>query len=468
VTVGRNWQDRVVTPVVTVEEMRAIDAAAVVPTPVLVERAGWAVARAALELMGGGYGRRVLVLAGPGNNGADGRVAARRLRRRGVTAEVIDVADAPASLPPADLVIDAAFGTGLTREYVAPDPGRSPVLAVDIPSGIDGDTGALLGRPMTATRTVTFAAWKAGLLLGAGPAHAGDVEVVDIGLDVSRATVHVLDDEAVAAMLPARPRDAHKWNAAVLVVAGSTGMTGAAAMAAAAAQRAGAGMVQLAVPGVPGGIGPVEAVSLAVDESRWAAQLLDDEVVDLDRSGAAVVGPGLGTSMATRHQIRRFVADAPLPLVVDGDGLTALGGDAATVLAGRRAATVLTPHDGELARLTGAGPAEDRIGLVRRLASSTGSVVLAKGPTTVVAEPGGAVRLVTTGDARLATAGTGDVLSGIIAALLAGGLDGFDAASSGAHLHGTAGRLGPAPGTIATDVIAALPAAMRLVQRGAS
>jgi hydroxyethylthiazole kinase-like uncharacterized protein yjeF len=454
----------VVEPVVTVEEMRAIDATAPAPTETLIERAGSAVARAALEMMGGGYGRRVVVVAGPGHNGADGRVAARMLRRRGASTVVFDVDDAPATLPPADLVIDASFGTGLTRDHLAPDPGGSPVLAVDIPSGIHGDTGEVLGRPMTATRTVTFAAWKPGLLLGAGPAHAGRVDVVDIGLDASRATIHMVDDGAAGALLPTRARDAHKWDAAVLVVAGSPGMTGAAAMAAAAAQRAGAGMVQLAVPGVASDIGPVEAVRIAIEESRWASQLLDGEVVDLDRLDAAVVGPGLGTPMATRHQIRRFLADATLPLVVDGDGLTALGADAPTVLAGRRAATVLTPHDGELARLTGARPGPDRLAVVRELASATGAVVLAKGPTTVVAEPGGAVRLVTAGDARLATAGTGDVLSGIIAALLAAGLPAFDAASVGAHLHGTAGGLGPDPGTIATDLVAALPVAMRLLR----
>ena len=448
-------------PVVTVEEMRTIDAAAPDPTEVLVERAGWAVARAALDLLGGGYGRRGVVVAGPGNNGADGRAAARRLRRRGASVVVFSAEESPSVLPAADLVVDAAFGTGLTREYVAPDPGRCPVLAVDIPSGIHGDTGVLLGRPMTATRTVTFAAWTPGLLLGAGPSHAGQVDVVDIGLEVSGATIHVVDDVTAAAMLPTRARDAHKWDAAVLVVAGSTGMTGAATMAAAAAQRAGAGMVQLAVPGVPGGVGPVESVAVAVEESRWAGQLLDDDVVDLTRSRAAVVGPGLGTSMATRHQIRRFVADVRLPVVVDGDGLTALGTDAPTVLADRRDGTVLTPHDGEFSRLSGSRPGDNRIASVRQLASATGAVVLSKGPTTVVADPGGAVRLVNAGDARLATAGTGDVLSGIIAALLATGLDAFDAASVGAHLHGRAGAVGPGPGTIATDVIAALPAALR-------
>lgn len=448
-------------PVVTVEEMQAIDAAAPEPVDVLVARAGEAVARAALDMMGGAYGRRVVVVAGPGNNGADGRYAASWLERRGARAIVLDATAFDGQLPPADLVIDAAFGTGLSRDYIPPDPGDRPVLAVDIASGIHGDTGVTLGRPMRAARTVTFAALKPGLLLGDGPDHCGDVRVVDIGLDVSRASMHLVDDSGAAALLPERTRGAHKWNAAVLVVAGSPGMTGAAAMAAAAAQRAGAGMVQLVAPGVSGSFGPVEAVSVAVDEGRWASALLEDEVLDPDRIGAGVVGPGLGTAPATRHQIRRFAAGAPFPLVIDGDGLTALDGDAGTVLDPRRASTVLTPHDGEFARLAGNPPGDDRVGAARDLAATSGVVVLLKGPTTIVADPHGRVRLVTAGDSRLATAGTGDVLSGVIAALMATGVDAFDAAALGAHVHGVAGRLGPDPGTIASDVIAAIPAAMR-------
>lgn len=453
------------TPVVTVEEMAAIDAQAPEPVEVLIGRAGRAVAREALDMMGGGYGRRVVVVAGPGNNGADGRHAAAVLERRGARTVVLDATAGPGTMPTADLVIDAAFGTGLSRPYDAPDPGATPVLAVDIPSGIRGDTGAAIGRPVRATRTVTFAALKPGLLLGDGPSHCGEVVVADIGLDVSRATVHVVDDASAAARLPDRFRTAHKWEAAVLVVAGSPGMTGAASMAAAAAYRAGAGMVQLVAPGVTGAVGPVEAVSLALDEARWAAELLDDDAVDLGRVGAAVVGPGLGRSLATLHQIRTFVAGAPLPLVVDGDALTALGRDAAQVLRDRAYATVLTPHDGEFARLTGGPPGDDRLAAVRALAETTGAVVLLKGATTVVAAPDGAVRLVTAGDARLATAGTGDVLSGIVGALAARGLDGLDAAAVGAHLHGTAGRHTPAPGAIATDVIDAIPAAAGAILR---
>jgi len=446
-----------VLPVLTVDEVREVDAAAPDPLEVLVDRAGAAVARAALDLLGGAYGRRVVVLAGPGNNGADGRVAAQRLRRRGVRTIVIDLADAPSVLPEADLVIDAALGTGANRPYEAPDPGAAPVLAVDIPSGIAGDTGEVLGTPMRADLTLTFAALKPGLLLGDGPAHTGAVRIADIGLDVSRATVHLLDDASAAGLLPRRQVDAHKWRQAVLVVAGSPGMTGAASLAAEAAQRAGAGMVRLASPGAGHDADvPREVVTVEVDETRWARQLLDDP----GKVHALAVGPGLGTSLATRHQVRAMVAETDLPVVVDGDGLTALGLDAATVLAGRTAGTVLTPHDGELARLTGQPPSADRIGDVRALAERTKAVVLSKGPTTVIAAPDGRVRLVRAGDERLATAGTGDVLTGIVAAFLAAGLDPLDAAAVGAHVHGLAGRTAAPVGAVASDVVDGIPDAL--------
>lgn len=444
-------------PVVRIAEMQAIDADATEDVDVLIGRAGAAVARAALDLLGGSYGRTAVVLAGTGNNGADGRVAAERLRRRGVRVTVVELADAPAVLPEADLVIDAALGTGASRAHQAPDPGAALVLAVDIPSGIDGDTGTAVGSPMRADLTVTFAALKPGLLLGDGPAHTGAVRIADIGLDVSRARIHLLDDASAAALLPRRGSGAHKWHQAVLVVAGSPGMTGAASMAAEAAQRAGAGMVRLASPGAGHGPDvPREVVTLDLDDAGWADALLADP----GKVHAVAVGPGMGTAMATRHQIRTLVSGLDLPVVVDGDGLTALGADAAKVVAGRRAGTVLTPHDGEFARLAGHPPGADRIGDASRLAERTGAVVLLKGPTTVVAAPDGQVRLVRSGDDRLATAGTGDVLTGIVIALLAAGLDPLDAAAAGAHLHGLAGREAPRHGAVAGDVIDGIPAAL--------
>ncbi|WP_436793618.1 NAD(P)H-hydrate dehydratase [Actinospongicola halichondriae] len=446
-------------PVVRVAEMAAIDAEADDSVDVLIDRAGRATAHAARSMMGGSYGRRVVVLHGTGNNGADGRVAGRVLARRGVRVTEIDLATAPAVLPDCDLVIDAAVGTGCTRDFFAPDPGDAAVLAVDIPSGVHGDTGRAMGQPMRADETITFGAYKPGLVMGDGPRYAGIVRVADIGLDVQRSTIDLVDDAGSRALLPARDVSAHKWRQAVLVVAGSPGMTGAASMAAAAAQRAGAGMVRVAAPGVDESVGPVEAVSTAVDERAWAETLLDDH----ERFHAVAIGPGLGHSMVTRHQVRLFVGRTRKPVVIDGDGLTALGTDVADVLAGRAAPTVLTPHDGEFERLTGARPGDDRMSPAQELAVRAGVTVLLKGPTTVIAAPNGALRLVDRGDARLATAGTGDVLTGVVAAMLAAGLDGFDAAAVGAHVHATAGTFAPVVGAIASDVIDHLPEALAAI-----
>ena len=208
-----------------------MDAAAPEPLDVLIGRAGAAVAGEALDLLGGGYGRRVVVVAGKGNNGADGREAARLLRRRGAVVSVLDAADSPEMLPPADLVIDAAYGTGFRGSWDAPDPAGVPVLAVDIPSGVDATTGEADPRTLAAVRTITFASLKPGQLLGRGAELCGEVVVADIGLDASGARAWVLEDADVSERLPERPRDGHKWNAAVWVVAGSPGMTGAASLA---------------------------------------------------------------------------------------------------------------------------------------------------------------------------------------------------------------------------------------------
>ena len=442
-------------PIVTPEEMGAIDRDAPEPVDVLVGRAGAAVARAALDALGGAYGKRVVVVAGKGNNGADGREAARLLERRGVRATVLDAAmvGPGEKLPPSDLVIDAAYGTGFRGDYVAPDAGGTPVLAVDIPSGVDGTTGAAGDGAVRAAHTVTFAALKPGLVLQPGRARAGSIALVDIGLDCSRARAHLVTAADVRAWVLARALDAHKWQTAVWVIGGSPGMTGAPTLAARGAQRSGAGYVRLSVPGAGARpAGPVEAVGVELPAAGWAA----DVIAGADRIGAAVVGPGLGTGADARAEVQALAAAAPVPLVVDGDGLTALG-------AGWRATgpapVVLTPHDGEAERLAGEKPGADRFGAARALAAATGATVLLKGPTTVVAAPDGSALAVTTGDARLATAGTGDVLAGAVAALLAQGAAPLEAAAAAAWLHGRAGTLGPARGLVAGDVADLLPAA---------
>ena len=440
-------------PILGPDEMRAADDAAAEPVEVLISRAGAAVARAAVDLLGGTYGRRVVVVAGKGNNGADGREAARRLRRRGVRVGVVDAASPGSTLAGCDLVIDAAYGTGFRGRWSPPDPGATPVLAVDIPSGVDGHTGEAGAGVLAAVATVTFAALKPGLMLGRGRELAGEVTVADIGLDVERyASAHLVDGADVAGWLPTRPVDTHKWRAAVWVVAGSPGMTGAATLAARGAQRAGAGYVRLSTPGGTTGPGaPLEAVRVEVPAEGWAGAVL----ADLHRFKAVVVGPGLGHQALTAAQVRHLVEGCRVPMVVDGDALHALGERPR----GLRPTTVLTPHDGEYAALTGGPPGPDRLAAARALAAASGAVVLLKGPTTVVAHPDGTVLVTATGDSRLATAGTGDVLSGMVAALMAEGLQPAQAAAAAAAVHGTAAALGWRRGLVAGDLPDLVPVA---------
>lgn len=448
-------------PVVTPDEMRAVDAAAPQPVEELISRAGGHVARVALEMLGGSYGRRVVVVAGKGNNGADGREAARRLRRRGVRVSVIDAASAPRRLPPCDLVIDAAYGTGFHGEHLCPEPGEAMVLAVDVPSGIDGLTGSAHGRPVTADVTVCMQALKPGLLLGRGPDHAGEVVVVDLGLDVSSSSIGVVQAHDVAASWPVRPVDAHKWASAVYVCAGSTGMPGAAHLAALGAQRSGAGMVRVATRADVDVATPLEAVGRELPAHGWA----DTVLAEVGRFGSLVVGPGLGRDETTVSEIRRLLVAAPVPAVVDADALFALGSskDAAGLLAQRHQPTVLTPHAGEFARLFGSPDGDDLLGETRRLAAEVGAVVALKGPVTVIAEPTGEVRMVTHGDQRLATAGTGDVLAGVVGTALARGADPLEGMAAAAWVHAEAAHHGAPSGLVAGDVADALPEVLSAV-----
>jgi len=443
-----------VQPVLTVADMQAVDATAATTTPLdeLVARAGTAVARAALDLLGGAYGRRVVVVAGRGNNGGDGRVAARVLAARGARVRVVAPGDTDRigfDGLRVDLVVDAAFGTGFRGRYDAPEvaPGI-PVLAVDIPSGVAGDSGAAVGRVLAADRTVTFVAPKPGLLQGDGARLAGDVRVVDIGLPVGEYRIALVEDADVARMLPGRDPGGNKWAAAVLVVAGSPGMTGAAGLCADAAYRAGSGMVRLGVPGAAlDDLPSTEAVGVGLAADDWAGPAV--EVAG--RCRAVVVGPGLGRADGTGAQVRHLVAGSPAPVVVDADGLTVLG-RVDREPPGSEAPVVLTPHDGEYAHLLGEAPGPDRVAAARRLAAAAGAVVLLKGPTTAVADPAGRVLLARTGTPALATAGTGDVLSGVIAAFLARGVPPLEAAALGAHVHGRAGSLGHRGGLVAGDL----------------
>jgi NAD(P)H-hydrate epimerase len=363
-------------------------------------------------------------------------------------------------------LIDAAYGTGF-RGHWSPPRASCPVLAVDVPSGLDGLTGCAHGEPWPAVATVTFASWKPGLLVADGPRLSGRVVVADIGLDVEtaeRRSVQVVEASDVASWIEPRSIDAHKWRSGVFVLAGGPGMVGAAGLASLGALRCGAGMVHLAIPGTTSERAvPTEVVRRPLPLLGWAG---DVESMVAERFRAIVIGPGLGRETSTMREVVSVIANTALPAVIDGDGLWALGeGESATrALASRRAATVVTPHDGEFARLNGDLPSPDRIENVRSWAARARTVCLLKGPRTIVAAPDGRVGITTNADARLATAGTGDVLSGLVGALLARGIEPFRAALAGAWIHAEAAMHGSPHGLIAGDLPDLVPTALDALQ----
>jgi hydroxyethylthiazole kinase-like uncharacterized protein yjeF len=474
-----------VRPVLTPAEMGEADRrtiAAGTPVDVLMERAGRAVAWAVRREMGGTYGRRVVAVCGKGNNGGDGHVAARALRGWGVRVDVfnldggVDRQLCERALLRADAAIDAMFGTGFRgaldgdAAWVARafDAVLGPCVAVDIPSGVNGHTGAVGGEAVHASHTVSFSALKPGLLFQPGATHAGEVEVADIGIDLGDPTVFVPEPLDLALELPDRAPDAHKWLSGALVVGGSGGMTGAPSMVSHAAMRAGAGIVWCGVPGADAAAraSGTEVISKALPATPDG--LLDEpaaaEVLKAaDRFRVLVVGPGLGRDGRTAAAVRRIVAEAPVPLVLDADGLNALAGDVGP-LRSRTAPSVLTPHAGEYVHLAGEKVGEDRLAAARRLAEHAHAVVLLKGPGEVIAEPAGRTAINTTGGPWLASAGTGDVLSGIIGGFVARGADPFWAAAGGAFVHGRAADAAGHTGLVAGDLIHALPAAIRSLE----
>ena len=448
--------------VYTPEQMRYIDAHSGVDVAMLIRRAGYAVAQTALRMLGGSYGKHVIVLAGKGNNGEDGRVASDFLRARGVKVSVFSSSEMPTQLPECDLVIDAVYGTGLRSDFVAPTT-NAPVLAVDIPSGIDATTGECRGAPLRANETITFGGLKPGIVLQPGRTYAGEITVVSLdlpvhlGVEVDEKTINVVTRNDVEQWVPQRAPTTHKWKSGVRAIAGSKTMMGAAQLSCAAAYRAGAGIVHLSsIGGTPEIIAPLEVVYRSVSDTHWADQCLSD----IERFASALIGPGMGRGDELVEEVFQFVSRCPVPLVIDGDGLQILASsrdgqrrNMENFFVQRSAETVLTPHDGEFSALTGERPSADRIADTRKAAAALQAVVLLKGSTTVVAEPGGNVLCITNGDARLATAGSGDVLTGVIAALLAMGLDAFHAAAAGAFIHGNALERLPQCGVVASDIV---------------
>ncbi len=489
------------------------------PSSVLMERAGHAVAVSVARLLGGAYGRRVLVLAGKGNNGGDGLVVARKLHRMGALVRIAlarpprDLSGdplamyeqlvplkVPVGMPDAalvgevarssDVVVDAVFGTGfrgaaggrVASWIEAVNEAATPVVSVDIPSGVDGADGTARGPAIRATRTVAIAALKCGHVLGKGPELSGEIELADIGIAVEPddAAAFVSEAEDVRKMLPRRRPDAHKWSAgSVLVVGGSRGMSGAAVLAARAALVGGAGIVCLAIPE---SLQPQVAAAHPEILTRPLEETPDGfissaalaDVAELaSRYRALVLGPGLGRSEDSAALVRSVLGRLENPVVVDADALNCLGTDAVDVVGTREAPTLLTPHPAEMGRMLGVGPAEvdaDRLTVASEVASKWGCVVLLKGPRTVVAGPEGVPVVNATGGPELATAGTGDVLAGLCAALIAAGATPVAAAVAGAYIHGVAGAMATSStgglGLTAPRLIEYVPAAAEAVSSG--
>jgi NAD(P)H-hydrate epimerase len=492
-------------PLLTAAETRAAEAEAErrgLPPSILMENAGSALAEAALELCA--PAARFLVVAGPGNNGGDGYVAARKLHAAGRQVDVWRVADAArlkgdaarnhaaleqtgvpihsnaATLPlrPGDVVIDAVFGTGLTR---APDGDAADairnmmrwhgegvrVLAVDLPSGLSSDTGRAFEPCVVADVTVTFGAEKLGLALEPGATLAGHIAVADIGLAELRPSTWLLEPSDGPRFLPVRRSDTNKGTYGhLLVVAGSRGKSGAAALAGLAALRSGVGLCTVATPAdalsdVQGHAPELMGVALPAAAVLGPTHL-DALLAAAEGKDALVIGPGIPRGADTHLLLAELLARLDVPVLLDADGLNALAGHPEG-LQRSRAPVVLTPHPGEMARLSGKSVAEvqaDRIGTSRGLARALRAVVVLKGARTVVAEPGGEIRVNPTGNPGMATGGTGDVLSGMVGAFLAQGLAPVDAASVGVLAHGLAGdaavRHWGRLGLIASDLTAAL------------
>jgi NAD(P)H-hydrate epimerase len=495
------------TPLLPAETMRAVDRWAIeergVPGLDLMERAGAALARAVERAAPDGA---VTIVCGKGNNGGDGLVAARLLRDAGRPVSVLCAAppgefkgDAPANLerlqgaPPTQLdgplgdsavVVDALLGTGFEGEprgavadaIDAINASGAQVVSVDVPSGVDASTGVVAGRAVRADTTVTFHAAKPGLWIRPGKGHAGEVETVDIGIPrgAPDATSIGLIEASVLALLPRRGASSTKFTSGhVLVAGGSRGLTGAPTMSARAAMRAGAGYVTACVPSslqailASSGTPELMTIGLPDEDGALTAEGVGEVLRAAERGGALALGPGLGRGEGAVAFARTLAREARVALVLDADGLNAHAGRLEE-LATRRAATVLTPHAGELARLLeldgGEEVERDRLRHVRAAAERSAAVVVLKGDDTLVAAPDGRVAVSRGASPALATAGAGDVLTGILAALLALALDAFAAAAAAVWLHARAGREAArrvelAEGVVASDVIDAIAAA---------
>ncbi|MGH7739052.1 MAG: NAD(P)H-hydrate dehydratase [bacterium] len=505
-------------------EMKQIDVWASekykMPTSLLMERAGEAAVRVLIQKAGSLSGKKIGVLCGKGNNGGDGLVAARLLKKRKVSVTVFlaydprdleteavkqyqkakaawvplvaargakDLAEAWLVFEKCDFFLDALLGTGISRPVEGATKNLillmnqldKPILSLDVPSGFSADRGLPLGEVVRAQWTVTFGLSKPGFYMPGAKAYTGEVETADLGLPFELLNSDFLKTEMterrqVQAALPRFDDYIHKGiRGRVLVVAGSTGLTGAAALSAWGAQRVGAGLVTVACAK---SLNPIlaskltECMTSPVAEAAGgflSSRALNSILGLAEKADALVVGPGLGRHPETGRLLKRLLPRLKAPLVLDADGLTLLAGQW-KLLKALRAPLIVTPHPGEAARLLGVSTAEveqNRLKVAKQIAAEYNAVTVLKGRYTVIAHPSGAVRINPTGNRGLATGGTGDVLSGVLGGFLAQGLAPFDAAAAGVYLHGWAGeraarKLGP-DGLMATDLLPIFPRLLR-------
>lgn len=513
---------------VTAKEMKALDVQAqndyAMPGILLMDNAAQAVAEAVHEALTALEGERVVIFCGGGNNGGDGLGAARWLQSYGVSVRAFVVGaaldavqgDAAVELAmftkaggrvealsteddwvlaelaasKADVLVDALLGTGFHGELEGDvlracellNKSEKYILAVDIPTGVNADNGAVSEQAVRADHTVTMALVKTGLLLYPGREYCGDIELADISMPVKlveeyQSDKYRLTDEIVRELLPLRKANAHKGDAGrVVICAGSPGYTGAAALASDAAVKAGAGLVSLYTPLSSRDVLAIKLTEVMVHGllERMPGILGGGAASDVASSAEAVdvlaIGPGLGTSESTQEAVRTILQKITTPVVIDADALTALAGHT-EILAAMQAQKVLTPHPGEMARLTGLEIAEieaDRINVAKKYAEEWQAIVVLKGAPTVIGCPNGTVYVNSTGNSSLATGGSGDVLTGIIAGLAAQEISLQEAAICGVYLHGLAAELtGIDIGLAAGELAALLPQAREQVLYGA-
>lgn len=513
---------------VTAKEMKALDVQAqndyAMPGILLMDNAAQAVAEAVHEALTALEGERVVIFCGGGNNGGDGLGAARWLQSYGVSVRAfvvgaaLDAVQGDAALElamftkaggrvealsteddwvlaelaasKADVLVDALLGTGFHGELEGDvlracellNKSEKYILAVDIPTGVNADNGAVSENAVRADHTVTMALVKTGLLLYPGREYCGDIELADISMPVKlveeyQSDKYRLTDEIVRELLPLRKANAHKGDAGrVVICAGSPGYTGAAALASDAAVKAGAGLVSLYTPLSSRDVLAIKLTEVMVHGllERMPGILGGGAASDVASSAEAAdvlaIGPGLGTSESTQEAVRTILQKITTPVVIDADALTALAGHT-EILAAMQAQKVLTPHPGEMARLTGLEIAEieaDRINIAKKYAEQWQAIVVLKGAPTVIGCPNGTVYVNSTGNSSLATGGSGDVLTGIIAGLAAQEISLQEAAICGVYLHGLAAELtGIDIGLAAGELAALLPQAREQVLYGA-